>query len=297
MSAEPQKLVRLDAHESIRQILDQWIETLAQVLESMTDQRPAVAWTAVSGPRDEVAPPEVGAESDTLWWEQPLQISAEAIVWVSAPRTTWEYAGTLTLKAAGLETVEAAEARNTWLEILGQSLSALARSVGGLLGHEVSCGAGREYQPDADVKEWAVVSMAFGETSLSPLLVTFSSKLQELILAPPAPQADLPARIASSGPGGEEPASNVSQSKTMELLLDVDLPVSISFGRTQLPMKDVLKLTTGSIVELNRGVNEQVEVLVNRCLIARGEVVVVDGNYGVRIQEIASRQVRLRTLR
>ena len=83
----------------------------------------------------------------------------------------------------------------------------------------------------------------------------------------------------------------------MDLLLDVDLPVSISFGKAQLPMKDVLKLTTGSIVELNRSVSEQVEVLVNQCLIARGEVVVIDGNYGVRILEIASRQDRLRTLR
>ena len=83
----------------------------------------------------------------------------------------------------------------------------------------------------------------------------------------------------------------------MELLLDVDLPVSISFGKTELPLKDVLKLMTGSIVELNRGVNEQVDVFVNRCLVARGEVVVVEGNYGVRIQEIASRHDRLRSLR
>ena len=83
----------------------------------------------------------------------------------------------------------------------------------------------------------------------------------------------------------------------MDLLLEVDLPVSISFGKAQLPLKDVLKLTTGSIVELNRGVNEQVEVLVNQCLIARGEVVVVEGNYGVRIQEIATRNDRLRSLR
>ena len=64
-----------------------------------------------------------------------------------------------------------------------------------------------------------------------------------------------------------------------------------------LPMKDVIKLTTGSIVELNRRVNEPVEVLVNQCLIARGEVVVVEGNYGVRILEIASRQDRIRSLR
>jgi flagellar motor switch protein FliN/FliY len=82
----------------------------------------------------------------------------------------------------------------------------------------------------------------------------------------------------------------------MDLLLDVDLPISISFGRTHLAMKDVLKLTTGSIVELNRGVNDSVDVLVNQCLIARGEVVVVEGNYGVRIQQIASRNERMRSI-
>jgi flagellar motor switch protein FliN/FliY len=83
----------------------------------------------------------------------------------------------------------------------------------------------------------------------------------------------------------------------MDLLMDVELPVSVSFGKTEIPMKDVLKLTTGSIVELNRGVNEPVEVLVNHCLIARGEVVVVEGNYGVRIQQIISRSDRLRSVR
>jgi flagellar motor switch protein FliN/FliY len=83
----------------------------------------------------------------------------------------------------------------------------------------------------------------------------------------------------------------------MDLIMDVELPVSISFGKTDLPMKDVLKLTTGSIVELNRGVNDPVEVMINHCLIARGEVVVVEGNYGVRIQQIASRLDRMRSLR
>ena len=289
--------VRMDSEESSRQILDQWAETLAQVLESMTDQRPAVSWRAASGLLAEVAPAEVGAESEILWWEQPLQVSSEAIVWVAAPHATWEHAGTLTLKAAGLETVEAGEARNTWLEILGQSLSALARAVGSLLGREVTCDAGREHEPDAETREWAVVTMAFGESSLPPLLLAFSPKLQELILAPPAAAADAVSHAPRPDAGNQPPPTAVLRSRTMDLLLEVDLPVSISFGRTQLPMKDVLKLTTGSIVELNRGVNDPVEVLVNRCLIARGEVVVVDGNYGVRIQEIASRQDRLRTLR
>ena len=85
-------------------------------------------------------------------------------------------------------------------------------------------------------------------------------------------------------------------SKTFELLLDVELPVSVSFGRANVALKDVLKLTTGSIVELNRSIVEPVEVIVNNCVVARGEVVVIEGNFGVRIQHVVSRQERLRTL-
>ena len=85
-------------------------------------------------------------------------------------------------------------------------------------------------------------------------------------------------------------------SKTLDLLLDVEMPVSVSFGRASVPLKDVLKLTSGSIVELNRGVSDPVELIVNNCVIARGEVVVVEGNYGVRIQQIISARERLRTL-
>jgi flagellar motor switch protein FliN/FliY len=79
----------------------------------------------------------------------------------------------------------------------------------------------------------------------------------------------------------------------MDALLDVHLPLSLSFGRTQLRLKDVLKLTTGSVVELNRQPEEPVDIIVNDFVIARGEVVVVDGNYAVRIQEIVSRQQRM----
>ena len=72
--------------------------------------------------------------------------------------------------------------------------------------------------------------------------------------------------------------------KNLDLLLDVEMPVSVSFGRAQLPLKDVIKLTTGSIVELSRSVSEPVDIIVNNCIIARGEVVVVEGNFGVRIE-------------
>jgi flagellar motor switch protein FliN/FliY len=125
-------------------------------------------------------------------------------------------------------------------------------------------------------------------------MLALSPKLAAMISAPPQPDAgeNVPAVIENAA--DDRPAI---RSRTMELLLDVDLPVTISFGKARLPMKDVLKLTTGSIVELNRGINEPVEVLVNHCLIARGEVVVVEGNYGVKISEIASRPDRIRSIR
>jgi len=90
--------------------------------------------------------------------------------------------------------------------------------------------------------------------------------------------------------------SGSPDSKTFDLLLDVELPVSVSFGRAQIPLREVLKLTSGSIVELNRALTDPVEVIVNNCVIARGEVVVVEGNFGVRIRQVVSRQERLGTL-
>jgi len=105
------------------------------------------------------------------------------------------------------------------------------------------------------------------------------------------------ALLAAPAPGAEEPPSEATAgSKTLDLLLEVELPVSVSFGRTEIPFKDVVKLSTGSILELNRAVSEPVEIIVNNCVIARGEVVVIEGNYGVRVTQVISRQERLRTL-
>ncbi len=76
-------------------------------------------------------------------------------------------------------------------------------------------------------------------------------------------------------------------------ILDVELPITVSIGSTQLPLREILKLTTGSIVELDRLISDPVDILVNKCIIARGEVVVIEGNYGVRILQVVSRSERL----
>jgi flagellar motor switch protein FliN len=285
MSEQQQELT-----EPVRRLLGQWTAGLAQVLESMMDRKPEIRWQSGI---------TLASDPEALWWEQPFQISRDAIVWVAAPQLTWEHCGTVTLQAAGLETVEPTEARNTWLEILGQSLGGMARAIGAIVGQEVTCDPGTERQPSSTPEAGAAVSIRFADTALPPLWVGFSPALVTLLSSPSAGQR------SEAGPDAESPTDTeqerlhrrTSVPPTMDLILDVELPVSISFGKTELPMKDVLKLTTGSIVELNRGVNDPVEVMVNHCLIARGEVVVVEGNYGVRIQQIASRLDRMRSIR
>ncbi|UCC79193.1 MAG: flagellar motor switch protein FliN [Candidatus Zixiibacteriota bacterium] len=82
----------------------------------------------------------------------------------------------------------------------------------------------------------------------------------------------------------------------IEMLLDVTLPISIELGRTSMPIQDILNLGPGSVVELNRLAGEPVDLLVNDKLIARGEVVVVDENFGVRVTTMVSQKERLKSL-
>ncbi|HEY8449426.1 MAG TPA: flagellar motor switch protein FliN, partial [Bacillota bacterium] len=79
----------------------------------------------------------------------------------------------------------------------------------------------------------------------------------------------------------------------IDLLYDVPLEVTVVLGRTRLEVRQVLALGTGSIVELDKLAGEPVEVLVNGKLIARGEVVVIDEHFGVRVQDIVSRVERI----
>jgi flagellar motor switch protein FliN len=284
----------LGTDQTTRLLLNRWVENLAQVLESMTDSRPGTAWQIASGIHTEL---NLGSDTEILWWKQPCQLSPDAQIWLGAPRGTWEYTTSLTLKAAGLETSGPDEAKNTWLEIMGQWTSALARELGFHLGREVPFGTGVEETPPPSPFEWITVSLVFDETTLPPIAVAFSPPLAEALERPATTDEDSPEGAPAPAPDTAVPDQSPGMIRNMDLLLDVELPVSISFGKTQLALKDVLKLTTGSIVELNRGVNEPVEVLVNHCLVARGEVVVVEGNYGIRIQQISSRNARLRSLR
>lgn len=82
----------------------------------------------------------------------------------------------------------------------------------------------------------------------------------------------------------------------LDLLLNVELPISISFGSAEMLLEDVMKLGVGSVIELDKSVNDPVSIIVNHTPIARGEMVVMGSNYGVRILEVQSKADRIRSL-
>jgi flagellar motor switch protein FliN len=255
-------------------LFEEFSSHLATVFETTAGERPTIRWESAAAD-----PGEAG-----LRWRQPFN-GVAGMAWIAAAEPDWSAAGGHALHAAGIEESDPASLKSTYLETIGQALSGLAQAMGERLHREVTCASGEEAAGPAGDAFWASLHLTLGETAVT-LAVGFDAELLDAFTVPsqatPESQAD--------------GASPVRKSKTFDLLLEVELPVSISFGRAQVPLKNVLKLTTGSIIELNRSITEPVEVIVNNCVIARGEVVVVDGNFGVRIEHVISRTERLRTL-
>lgn len=95
----------------------------------------------------------------------------------------------------------------------------------------------------------------------------------------------------------EVSSDNRSGGKEIDFLLDIPLDVTVELGRTRMLIKDLLQLGQGSVVELEKLAGEPMEILVNNKLIARGEVVVVNEKFGVRLTDIISPVERIRQLK
>ena len=276
-----------NAPESCAWLAEEWARQLTHVMESMTGELPYVTYQFHPLSAAEV---ESGAEG-LLWWEQRFSLSSNALVWVGAGPKSWEEIGNRVLRSAGIEDSDRDSIHSTYLEIVNQALSGLAGTLSNRAGREISCQDGREGAPPLESSGYSF-EISIGELAF-PVFAAFTDSVADIAVAPaPAVEPENPVPDPATVP--QKPQAH--KSSAIDLLLDVELPVSVSFGRAQLPLKDVIKLTTGSIVELNRAVSEPVEVIVNNCVIARGEVVVVEGNFGIRIKQVVSRQERLRTL-
>jgi flagellar motor switch protein FliN len=251
------------------------IETaLGQAAAGMTGKKFAVS--ALDSAAD------LRAIEEPIVWQQSFSATDGPSLWIVAGRDLWESLGRLVFEAAGLDEVTDVDCRSTWLELVNQTMAAVAVGLAADLGKEVAVLRGEELGAQPPDLAWHGFSfigdsdqIRFFQAAWAPALAGEGDTRMEPERAPAV--------------------RDNAASPTFDILLDVALPVSVSFGKTSLQVREVLKLNTGSIVELDRLVADPVEVIVNNRVIARGEVVVVDGNYGVRINQLASRDERLRS--
>lgn len=115
-------------------------------------------------------------------------------------------------------------------------------------------------------------------------------------LPPRAPQAPVDVQPAEFAPFGVGEFVGGAASGNIDLIVDIPVRVTVELGRTRKKIGEVLALGPGSIVELNKMAGEPVDVLVNGKLVARGEVVVIDESFGVRVTEVVSRAERIRSM-
>jgi flagellar motor switch protein FliN/FliY len=92
-------------------------------------------------------------------------------------------------------------------------------------------------------------------------------------------------------------ATEAARAEAIGVLSDIELEATLQFGSREMPLREVLELGPGDVVELDRHVSEPVDLVIGDRIVARGEVVIVSGNFALRISEVSAPQLRLESIR
>jgi flagellar motor switch protein FliN/FliY len=140
-----------------------------------------------------------------------------------------------------------------------------------------------------DQRVWIVRAEATGDNLRVEMALTIDEALAREIAALGA--AEPPAGVSEMRAASDAPPSKI------DLILDVTLPVAVELGRARMQIQDILKLAPGSVIALDKSAGDPVELLINDRPFAKGEVVIIDENFGVRLTSIVTATERIRTLR
>jgi flagellar motor switch protein FliN/FliY len=246
-----------DLHPAIANFFDQ---LTAQIQESLAGVHPdgtTTSWTA--------AKPE--SRADVTWWSCGISIDPGASVLACAPEETWSALG------------RAYEAASN--EPLENDFSGIVKSIQQVA--QIHFGAEVECEPTGPSEEPA--RQLAGKPAAAEIEISFRDGALNLTVVLTSELVEALGGLTDS----REPVREANN--PVDRLLQIEVPVSVSLGGVQMRMKDVLALNSGSIVELEQDLGDRVEVRVNNCVIARGEMVAVEGNYGVRILEMVNGQL------
>jgi flagellar motor switch protein FliN/FliY len=245
----------MDRQQLISGLLDAFTRAVSEALAETGPEDIRINWS--------LAPDPQGDTESWTWWSGGLSTHPGANFFLGAPEEAWEKLGRGGSSGNARENASALISR------------CFAKAVEEHFGNRAA--AQDSGLSDAPSKDWTRIAIEIrypaGEWPAASCVL--SPEFEEA-LEGPKPQPAAPAASANG------------RTKTSDMLMHVQVPVSVSFGATQIRMKDLLNLTAGSVVELDQALHDNVEVRVNDRVIARGEVVAVDGHYGVRVLELVS---------
>jgi len=261
----------------VETFLKAWAAELSRSVEMFRGDQAAASWALLKGDRPDSL---LGAADPVLWWRQQFDSGGTHTLWIGVPEQTW-----LELTAGLGSNPE--DRRNLFLEMLGPSLQGVAHVLSGGSPTPVVCKDGSEEKNrPSGTRSWGALTITINGRALAPLAAGLEPAFANW--------------VASSEDEENMESSPVNAAETskesralLERLIELELPISIVLGRAVLPIRDVLKLSAGSLVDLDRRVGDPVEVVVHNVVVARGEVVAVKGNYGVRVKEVISRKDRI----
>jgi len=262
-----------------------WAETVASVLSQFTGAtlKGEIGAPAMEDPREGrwVTFTVTGA----LTGEQAFQIS---------PADALQMGQTFMAEPLAPEAEFNADHLDSLSELIRQFAGAVSSQLKGILGADCSFQF-KDTEAPASLENWQSAGLVVSTSPALTMIAWSDPVLLDALVkkaSQPAERETVAAEAADSAPGKEAAAAYLND-KNLDLLLDLELDVSIRFGKRQMPLRDVLELSAGSVVELDRRTQDPIELVLGGRVIARGEAVVIDGNYGIRIFEVLSPAQRL----
>jgi flagellar motor switch protein FliN/FliY len=186
---------------------------------------------------------------------------------------------------------EGVDQKAGWAEILGEVANAAAGEFLAKTGKKCSVQKFEESAPESKVS--CAFQLKSGDRSWT-ILVRDEVRTPKPAAQPPAQP---PAQPAAQPVAQQAAAPPQSLSAGIELLLDVELEAALRFGCKEMPLAEILDLGPGDVVPLDRNVSDPVDLIVGDKIVARGEVVLINGNFGLRVTEVVSPRKRLESIR
>lgn len=259
-------------HPLIQQFLKNWLAEFGRAMEMFTGQQPSLNYNMT----DSVSIPK-GAPA--LWLKQVFSTGSSFEIWIGAQEATWMQLG----KALGDGPPESL--RSTYLEIVNQVQQGAASLTSEGLPSAIRCG-----NPETltvarfDPSSFFICDLELLGAENPPLVIAVERIARKVLDTTPSarPEAESP-----------EPGQAVFRSSDLRRVSEISLPVSVSIASTKLEISRILQARPGSVISLAKDAGDLMELLVDGVIVARGELVLVKGNYGFRIKQIVSQHQRI----